>query len=646
MGFRSSAVSTFLVTFAVACGNGTPSLPAQPRSVPNRATMQAVRVLAARADSFEKGNAWRDAADTWASAAERFPALGDWFLLKAAAAHPDGRQRDEWLRAVLPLPTSDSAALVRRKAGSHLRALLRHGDTTTAIAHYVALGNTRDSVVAFSLRERRGEPLTDTARVQFATAAARIGDSPLARRLYGELLGDRSPLLTDMHRYQYGALLFDAGQHDAATRVWAATSGAYAGRAAYQQARAQLRLGRAAAARTLLRQVTTAYAADSTAAGNAWYLLGDLASDDGNDTDAMASWSALAVRYPSHPLADRAAFRRAIALAAAGRWSDAEPTWRTLAARAGDEQSASRYWLGRALFQQERRALAQREWRALISDVPDSYYALLAARRLGTAPWSPNAVARTSATEDGAGLLDSASVAFALTRAAWLDSLQLLAEARDERGDLVRTASRTAPDVRRAAAAFVAQQRASSSMQLAARLPQFKAPLSPDDQRLRFPLPFGEALTQYAAREALDVSFVAALIRQESRFTADARSVAGARGLMQVMPAVGRALGASMGIRPWHDSLLYVPDVNVRVGTRHLAAAVRSDGRQHPAYALAAYNAGRSRMIRWRAKRGAATDWELFVERIPYVETRDYVRIVLRNEEWYRVLYPAPAQDE
>jgi soluble lytic murein transglycosylase len=137
-----------------------------------------------------------------------------------------------------------------------------------------------------------------------------------------------------------------------------------------------------------------------------------------------------------------------------------------------------------------------------------------------------------------------------------------------------------------------------------------------------------------AQRRGVDPAFAAALIRQESNFTPTATSPVGARGLMQVMPTVGRALAG--GSRAWDPAHLWVPEVNVPLGMRHLATSL---GRYpHPAYALAAYNAGEGRLRRWRQRAGAE-DPELFVERIPYEETRDYVRIILRNQAMYEALY-------
>jgi soluble lytic murein transglycosylase len=103
---------------------------------------------------------------------------------------------------------------------------------------------------------------------------------------------------------------------------------------------------------------------------------------------------------------------------------------------------------------------------------------------------------------------------------------------------------------------------------------------------------------------------------------------------MQVMPSVGRALAG--GGRAWDAARLYQPEVNVPLGMRHLATFLARYPR--PEYALAAYNAGETRVRRWRQRAGA-DDPELFVERIPYDETRDYVRIVLRNAAMYEGLY-------
>jgi soluble lytic murein transglycosylase len=128
------------------------------------------------------------------------------------------------------------------------------------------------------------------------------------------------------------------------------------------------------------------------------------------------------------------------------------------------------------------------------------------------------------------------------------------------------------------------------------------------------------------------------LIRQESGFDPAARSAADARGLMQVMPSLGATFAAREQITGWDPVLLYQPDLNVHFGLAHLAEVLRRYDRVE--HALAAYNAGGTPVRGWLELTGTRADPEVFIERIPYVETRDYVRIVLRNREIYRVLYP------
>ncbi len=106
---------------------------------------------------------------------------------------------------------------------------------------------------------------------------------------------------------------------------------------------------------------------------------------------------------------------------------------------------------------------------------------------------------------------------------------------------------------------------------------------------------------------------------------------------MQLLPSVGKTVAASKGVSPWDPALLFQPAINIELGTAHLSGLFR----KYPnvVRVLVAYNAGESRVAKWAGKRGAE-DPEIFTERIPFVETRDYVRIILRNRAYYEALYP------
>jgi soluble lytic murein transglycosylase len=155
--------------------------------------------------------------------------------------------------------------------------------------------------------------------------------------------------------------------------------------------------------------------------------------------------------------------------------------------------------------------------------------------------------------------------------------------------------------------------------------------------RIIYPFPYREQIEREAIERGLDPYLMAALIRQESAFWARAVSSAGAVGLMQVMPATGRGLARRIGPDGFSTASLETPDVNLHLGSAFLAdmlARYEADLN----LVLVAYNAGPSRANRWRSL-PEATDPLRFVERIPFAETRGFVKNVTRNLEIYRWLY-------
>jgi soluble lytic murein transglycosylase len=153
---------------------------------------------------------------------------------------------------------------------------------------------------------------------------------------------------------------------------------------------------------------------------------------------------------------------------------------------------------------------------------------------------------------------------------------------------------------------------------------------------LFYPLGYWETIERYSSERGLDPYLVAALIRQESTFNPRVRSHAGARGLMQILPSTGRLLARQERLR-YREADLYDPEINIRYGTRYLKDVLGSFGGRVD-YALASYNAGPHRVKRWTGM-DLTIPSEVFIEEIPFDETRDYVKLVLRNEMLYRRLY-------
>jgi soluble lytic murein transglycosylase len=155
-----------------------------------------------------------------------------------------------------------------------------------------------------------------------------------------------------------------------------------------------------------------------------------------------------------------------------------------------------------------------------------------------------------------------------------------------------------------------------------------------------FPMRYRQTIDTEAAKHHLDPNLILAIIRQESAFSTSARSAANARGLMQVLPSTGRGLARSAGISRYTTQKLFRADVNITLGTRFLASLL-NDFDQKLEVALVAYNAGSDRAERWMQEFGPA-DMAEFVDRIPFTETRDYVKQVLTNKAYYRLLTVAP----
>ncbi|MFP5410512.1 MAG: transglycosylase SLT domain-containing protein [Gammaproteobacteria bacterium] len=160
------------------------------------------------------------------------------------------------------------------------------------------------------------------------------------------------------------------------------------------------------------------------------------------------------------------------------------------------------------------------------------------------------------------------------------------------------------------------------------------------DFELRFIAPYRE-LAQKAAREnGIDEAWVFGLMRQESRFINVARSRVGASGLMQIMPATARWIAQRLGIKGFHPREMQDPARNIQFGAYYLRHVQDSlDG--SPVLATAAYNAGPGRAQRWRDSR--EMEAAVYIESIPFAETRDYVKKVMSNAMYYAVRFDQPS---
>ena len=296
------------------------------------------------------------------------------------------------------------------------------------------------------------------------------------------------------------------------------------------------------------------------------------------------------------------------------------------------------YWAGRAYAKVNQAPRANSRFELVRVDYLHSYYGRLAGVQLGTANASrspvgaqpapagdapppglpPNATAIRQLLLSVAFPLAEAEIRFAQRRFAATPALEAT------RAWLLRARGEYRP-------AINAMKRA---------YPQYMTregdQLPVEAKRVIFPLDYWSIIERHANARALDPYLIAALVAQESTFDAGVRSAANAYGLMQIVPATGKRLARSLGIRKFSTGKLTDPETNVKLGTFYFKGLVNQFGGEH--FALASYNAGESRVERWIAERGPMPQDE-FIDDIPFPETQLYVKKILGTAEDYRQLY-------
>lgn len=277
------------------------------------------------------------------------------------------------------------------------------------------------------------------------------------------------------------------------------------------------------------------------------------------------------------------------------------------------------YWYGRALEALGRTAGARAHYLRLAGE--PHFYGLLATEALGDYATLPEPLHEAS-SED----LDMAKRNPGLRRALALYRLNLRTDGRREWVYTIRTMN----DRELLAAAELARQ---------AEIPDRAINTADRTQvqhnfELRYPAPYREVFSTYANEHGLDEYWLLGLVRQESRFIADAKSEAGARGLMQLMPRTARWTARKIGMKGFRMRDATDVEKNITLGTSYLKMVLDDLG--HPVLATAGYNAGPGRARRWRD--AEPLEGAIYIETIPFDETRNYVKKVMANAVFYALL--------
>jgi soluble lytic murein transglycosylase len=285
-----------------------------------------------------------------------------------------------------------------------------------------------------------------------------------------------------------------------------------------------------------------------------------------------------------------------------------------------------RYWKARALRTLGHPVEAKALFTALSTEY--NFYGQLAAEELGAAP---GAALSGADYHPSAAQIAAIEVLPGIRRAIALYRMDMRSDALKEWSWAVRNFD----DKQLLAAAEVARRNEmyDRAINTAERTQQLH------DFNLRYLAPYRAELQQHLRETGLDEAWVYGLMRQESRFVTQAKSGVGAAGLMQIMPATARWAARRLGMRDYRGALVHELETNLRLGTYYLKT-VLSWFDNNPVLASAAYNAGPSRARQWRGD--IPLEGAIYAETIPFDETRDYVKKVMSNTEYYAKLFGQP----
>lgn len=301
------------------------------------------------------------------------------------------------------------------------------------------------------------------------------------------------------------------------------------------------------------------------------------------------------------------------------RWALSEQDWAALQAtlpllsEPAREKNEWRYWRARALAAGGDAATAKAIFASLASE--RDYYGFLAADRLGQAYSFRHQSTLLSET--------AAKPLLQLPAVQRIGELYFHEEQRLAHSEWYKVLQDSeAPDQRQALAQLAASRGwHSMAINAAAKAEAW------DALDLRFPTPYRDTFSHYAQVQRVPSTELMAIARRESAFFPEAQSAVGARGLMQVMPATGQQVAKELG-RPHTRAELYEVEHNILLGSAYYRQLLDRFGNNR-VYALAAYNAGPHRVDRWRSTEGEGLPVDLWIDTIPYRETRAYVKNVL-----------------
>lgn len=453
----------------------------------------------------------------------------------------------------------------------------------------------------------------------------------------GGTTAEREELRLELGRAHFRAGEYDRAEDSLLELADQASSASIAANALYDAGRAQYRRGDTEHGQETLLSISRRFPGEEAAA-RGLYLVADLDHDAKRIADARRGYLGTVAARPGLYESGLAMMRLAGLAFLAGEYRDALGVYRDYLRRFPDgrRNEQARYWSARAHLELGEDSLARERLRELRNADPFSFYGLRAGDLLGesfgTLSLGPSPSPDTAARDRVQAAMDRLDLLRDLDRD---DAVAYEAERVKQ-----RFAGDGTPALYEVAEGLNDRGFTISGINMGWDLKRGES-WNPRLLRIVYPFPYRELVVSEARAKGLDPYLVAGLIRRESLFKRTIRSPVGATGLMQIMPETGEMLARQLGISGFQTEMLEDPEINVRMGTTYLRDLIgRFDG--NLTAVLASYNAGPHRVDRWM-EFPEFRDQELFGERIPYAETRDYVKIVQAHALIYRELYGSDA---
>ncbi|MGK0440794.1 MAG: soluble lytic murein transglycosylase [Pseudohongiellaceae bacterium] len=299
------------------------------------------------------------------------------------------------------------------------------------------------------------------------------------------------------------------------------------------------------------------------------------------------------------------------------QWSTAE-RWISLLPQEQQQKSQWQYWLAKTQIKQNPDSLSAYSLFDSLSQ-QRHYYGFLAAKYLNK---RINLEQRALPSD-----IDTASMALipAIERAQLFYQMNEVVAARREWHNATKDFS---PELQLTASVLAQQWQWHQQVILSSTKASHK-----DDLNLRFPLAYQDNILPAAKKTKLQPEWIYAITRQESAFATDAYSSAGAKGLMQLLPATAKQIANQSGVKFKHTDI-YKANTNIVLGSHYLQSLM-TIFQGNKILATAAFNAGPYRVKRWLQRQTQELDYDIWIDTLPYHETRNYIKNVLASSVIY-----------